>query len=155
MNISKLSQINAVKISNWHYTDEYSFYNTDADLEDYNEILSVDLRADKFFQVLTANNELLGYFVVEPTDVRDVYEVGLGMAPEFTGIGKGSSFVHVIIEFISRVYKPIKLLLNVAEFNVRAQKVYQRMGFTIFKKEIQIDDHGVSYPFLWMERVIK
>lgn len=155
MNISKLSQINAVKISNWHYPDDYSFYNTDADLEDYNEILSVDLRADKFFQVLTANNELLGYFVVEPTDVRDVYEVGLGMAPEFTGIGKGSRFVHVIIEFISRVYKPIKLLLNVAEFNVRAQKVYQRMGFTIFKKEIQIDDHGVSYPFLWMERVIK
>lgn len=152
MKISKLTQENAVKISQWHYPAEYAFYDTDADAEDLHEILLPELRGTRFFQILTDEDELLGYFDYEPANQPGAYELSLGLAPEFTGHGAGLTVMRRIIEFVVDALQPTELWLNVAEFNVRAQKVYQKAGFTIFKRENQYDEQGTCYPFVWMKR---
>ncbi|WP_278960266.1 hypothetical protein [Lactobacillus apis] len=50
--IGQLSQANAEIIANgWHYEGEYSFYDMENDQEDYDEIMSQELRSDHYYQV--------------------------------------------------------------------------------------------------------
>lgn len=62
-NISKLTQENAEIIANeWHYEGEYSFYDMLNDKEDYQEIISSELRGDNYFQIVD-NNTVVAFFV--------------------------------------------------------------------------------------------
>lgn len=72
MKITTLSQQNAELISHWHYSDEYSFYNTDADQEDFDELLSPQKRGNRFYQVLSSNNTLIGYFCIKYTKQDEI-----------------------------------------------------------------------------------
>lgn len=151
MKITALSQQNAELISHWHYPDEYSFYNTDADQEDLDELMSPQKRGDRFHQVLSSDNTLIGYFCIEYTK-QDEIEIGLGMTPDLTGHGTGKYFINLIVEFIVKKYHPQTLLLDVAKFNIRAQKVYHTAGFKDKCEHNQIDDNGKIYPFIWMAK---
>ena len=155
MQISQLTQINAERIATWHYPDQYAFYNTDADQEDYQEIKSAQQRGNRFYQVLNSADDLLGYFAIEPTSTPGILEVGLGMAPAFTGQGQGLNFVNTLVAFIVAQYQPTKLIMDVAKFNQRAQTVYQRADFIAIRTYDQFDEQGQVYPFIMMEKVIK
>ena len=62
MKIEPLRQSNAEEIANnWHYEGIYSFYDMQADPEDYEEILSPEARGNHYYQVLK-NDELYGFF---------------------------------------------------------------------------------------------
>ena len=62
MKIEPLSQSNAEEIANhWHYEGIYAFYDMQADPEDYEEILSPEVRGNHYYQVLK-NDELYGFF---------------------------------------------------------------------------------------------
>ncbi|ERL45559.1 acetyltransferase, GNAT family [Lactiplantibacillus paraplantarum] len=154
MRIISLSQANAEKIATWHYPSQYAFYNTDADAEDYAEILSSKQRGNRFYQVTDDHdsNLLIGYFAIEATADADVLEVGLGMTPVLTGHGYGLSFVQTLVAFIVSHYQPRELQLHVAEFSQRAQITYQRADFEISKCYSQTDTDGKVYPFIIMSR---
>ncbi len=60
--IEKMTQDIALHIADdWKYPDEYSFYDMTEDPEDYAEIVSEDLRGDRYYLVFE-NNILIGYF---------------------------------------------------------------------------------------------
>lgn len=153
MQVMSLTQANAEQIVQWHYPAEYAFYNTDADPDDCAELLSPSRRGDRFYQVIE-DERLLGYFCTEETSQAGVVEIGLGLAPDWTGKGYGVSFVQLLVAHVIEVEHPRKLLMNVAQFNQRAQKVYQRAGFEIVKTYDQVDDMGKRYPFVWMAKTI-
>ena len=49
--IQQLSQKNAEIIATkWHYDGEYSFYDMENDQEDYDEIITLALRKDHYFE---------------------------------------------------------------------------------------------------------
>ncbi|PFJ17655.1 GNAT family N-acetyltransferase [Bacillus cereus] len=149
--IEKLSQENAEEIANnWKYPDQYSFYNMTEDPEDYEEITTPELRADNYFQVLN-NNELFGFFVLYPTG--SVIEMGIGIKPEFTGKGLGEEFIRIIIEFIKDSYSISTIRLSVVDFNIRAQKVYSRQGFSKTREYSQKTNNSV-YKFIEMEHYL-
>lgn len=79
-------------------------------------------------------------------------EIGLGLRPDLTGKGLGSTFLDEIEQFILDYFPTVsKLRLSVASFNIRAQKVYQRAGFLPCEQEM-IATNGGQYPFLVMEK---
>ncbi|WEV43679.1 GNAT family N-acetyltransferase [Lactobacillus sp. ESL0684] len=150
--ITQLTQENAVEIADkWHYDGQYAFYDMTADPEDYEEIVTPKLRQNSYYQVL-ADDKLIGFFVIEPADENQgSYELGLGMKPNLTGQGKGQEFLQQILAFVTSKFAITELILDVAEFNVRAQKVYQRLGFIPVKKHQQETNNSV-YPFIEMRR---
>ncbi|KAF1301531.1 GNAT family N-acetyltransferase [Enterococcus saccharolyticus] len=147
----QLSQENAEIIANqWKYEGEYSFYNLTEDPEDYEEMLSPTLRANHYFQYVR-KGELIGYFVLE--EDGEVLLFGLGLAPELTGNGHGSQFLQDILTYIHENYSQPIIRLGVAEFNVRAQKVYRKAGFTVTRHYLQ-ETNGGQFPFIEMEKNI-
>ena len=148
MTIAKMKQSEAVEIADrWKYDGEYAFYDMTADPEDYKEIVSPELRGDKYFSIY-AGETLAGFFCVERegTDV----ELGLGMRPDLTGQGRGRAFLEEILCFVREHYEFEKLWLSVAAFNRRAIHLYEQAGF-IKTGTAQVPTNGGVYDFILME----
>ena len=77
--------------------------------------------------------------------------VGVGLRPDLTGQGFGASFVEQGLEFARLRFTPKRFRLSVAEFNARAARVYERVGFVRTRSFVD-ETNGGSYPFLEMER---
>lgn len=150
--ISILSQENAEIIANnWHYEGAYAFYDMVNDKEDYDEIISSELRDDRYFQI-TQNGELLAFFCLEPLNDKAV-EVGLGLRPDLTGQGLGGQLMTRIEAFVVEKYDCEKIVLSVASFNLRALKVYLKAGYVEKRREI-LDSNGSKYEFIILEKRI-
>lgn len=150
--IQKLSQTNAEIIADeWKYPDIYAFYNMTSDPEDYEEITTPHLRKDNYFQV-NLDNQLFGFFVVEyAQETSNTVEIGLGIKPESTGNGLGYDFVLEILDYIREDYSAETVRLAVASFNLRALKIYEKVGFTqtrVYKQQT----NGSIYEFIEMEK---
>lgn len=154
--IEQLSQKNAEVIAqNWHYDGQYSFYDMKNDQEDYNEIITPELRSDHYFQVLNENGQLTAFFCLDPIEKEpSQVEVGLGMAPELTGHGRGITLMKIIQDFVEQKQQYKKIILSVAEFNQRAQKVYQKAGYRVTGTE-DIASNGGTYKFILMAKTLK
>ncbi|MEB3363092.1 hypothetical protein SDC49_03290 [Lactobacillus sp. R2/2] len=62
-----LSQKNALIIADeWHYDGQYAFYDMKNDQEDYDEIISPQLRKNNYFQVLDEDDNLVAFFCLDP-----------------------------------------------------------------------------------------
>lgn len=127
------------------------FYDMQNDIEDYEELIDPTLRQNNYYQI-TNNNDLIGFFVIEPEDEnKGKYEIGLGMNPSSTGQGKGIDFLNLIINFSTSKFYVTEIILDVAQFNVRAQKVYQKAGFKISRHHEQ-KTNGSTYNFVEMTK---
>jgi aminoglycoside 6'-N-acetyltransferase/ribosomal-protein-alanine N-acetyltransferase len=108
------------EIATWRYEPPYDFY--DGDPEPV-------LNPERFFQVLDANDEVIGFLYYDQRE--DMLEYGLGLRPDLTGKGLGLEFFRAGLKFGRDRYHPTRVITNVAEFNVRARKVYERAGFRV------------------------
>lgn len=153
--IDQLSQANAEIIANdWHYEGEYSFYDMENDQEDYDEIMSQELRSDHYYQVLDGDNKLVAFFCLEPDDQDSMKaEIGLGLAPSLTGHGLGKEFIKVIEDYVKQNFAFKIYILSVAEFNKRAIKVYQKAGYQETGSE-NVHTNGGIYKFIIMTKSV-
>lgn len=87
----------------------------------------VGLEAFVVFGDIDGANERVGVFTF--IQRGGVVEIGLAMRPDLTGRGLGLSFVQAGLDFARHRYAPTRFTLDVATFNVRAQRVYERAGF--------------------------
>ena len=116
-------------VGNWHYEGVYSFYDMAADEEDLKIFTDRTYWENTTFAVLNPRDELAGWatFYMEGEDMW----LSLGLKPGLTGLGLGEEFVSQCVEFARSHYgldeRTIKL--DVAAFNKRAIKVYERAGF--------------------------
>ncbi|KRL06981.1 hypothetical protein [Liquorilactobacillus hordei] len=58
-----------------------------------------------------------------------------------------------MVNYVLRVKNPQKILFDVAKFNVRAQKLYQKIGFEVVNYHEQ-ETNGGSYPFVLMVKSV-
>lgn len=146
--LKKMTQTQAEDIaSNWHYNDEYSFYDMDADEEDLVEFLDPNQRKESTFAVMNGQ-DIIGYFSFNRVD-KGTIDIGLGLKPNLTGNGRGVEFLRAGLDFAKFTYNPDYITLSVATFNQRAIKVYKKVGF----KEVQTfmqTTNGGCYEFLKM-----
>ena len=132
----------AAQIAAWEYPGEYAVYNMDG---------SVDGLLDgSSYALLNSARELVGFYQFGqeakiPAAEDGAYpggptDMGLGLRPDLCGLGFGEPFVQSGIRWAREELHAGTLRLTVAEFNVRARRVYERCGFT----EVCAVTHRVS-----------
>ena len=122
-------------IQQWSYEEPFSLYSFSEGENVISEFMN-----GSYYYVMNEEKKLIGYFCFGksaqvPAGYKvnayedNLLDIGLGMAPEETGKGKGGIFLKEGIEFANKKYKTIGIRLTVASFNKRAKKVYEREGF--------------------------
>lgn len=147
-----MTQSDAEQIALWHYDGEFSFYDMENDPDDLKELLSPEERADSYWSAYS-DGVLTGFVCIQSNG--STAEIGLGLRPDLTGKGLGSSFLQAIEQFAQRLFPAVSVLsLSVAAFNLRAQKVYQRTGFLVCGQEM-VETNGGQYPFVRRKKQLK
>jgi len=126
----------AEQILLWSYEPPYDFYNSDQDEESRRELLE-----NSYYAILDEKDQLYGFCCTGlsaqvPAGIplgayeEDLLDFGLGMKPEFTGMGLGKEFLSLVLASISELHDHKPLRLTVAAFNQRAIRLYSGFGFT-------------------------
>lgn len=127
--VKKMNRQEAQTYLHWRYPAPYEFYNTPVPY--YEESLAeiMDNQAGELFFSVYLADEFYGIFSYQLLEDERM-EIGLGIRPEDCGKGQGLEMTHKAIEF-ARVHLGFTdcLCLQVADFNKRAIKVYERAGF--------------------------
>jgi [ribosomal protein S18]-alanine N-acetyltransferase len=106
------------EMATWRYEPPYDFYDGDVDPV---------LNPERFYEALDEDGPLVGNYYFEQKG--DSLEIGLGLRPDLTGRGLGLEFLLAGIEFGRRRFGLSRVILNVAAFNERAIKLYERARF--------------------------
>ncbi|MDD4056795.1 MAG: GNAT family N-acetyltransferase [Bacilli bacterium] len=148
---SIMSQESALMIANqWHYEEPYSFYDAEADRDDYQELISPELRNSHYYEA-KIEDDLVGFFSITIDDGQ--IEIGLGLRPDYCGKGLGKEFLCQIEEYLIPIFHPQKLIVFVASFNLRAMKVYKSCGYQIIGEENRRTNND-NYLFIKMEKEV-
>jgi RimJ/RimL family protein N-acetyltransferase len=76
---------------------------------------------------LSGAGTLVGFYSFVPRG--KIVDIGIAMRPDLTGRGLGLAFVLAGLEFARETFKPATFRLDVAVFNLRARRVYERARF--------------------------
>lgn len=114
------------EVAEWRYDPPYDFYNDDG---------KPVRNPERFFAVRDETGNLVGSLYFEERDVGVFY--GLGLRPDLTGRGLGLAFVRLGLAFARGRYPRRRIVLDVAEFNVRARTVYERAGFRVTGSHVE------------------
>jgi ribosomal-protein-alanine N-acetyltransferase len=146
---TQMSQDDAEEIADWRYDPPFDFYDARADETQLAHLLDPVRRENRAFSARGETGELVGFFTYKRDG--DAIVVGLGLRPDLTGQGLGTSFVEQGLDFARARFAPTRFRLDVAEFNERAATVYERAGFTR-TRSFEEQTNGGTYPFIEMER---
>ena len=136
-NIEPIKIEHVKKIIEWQYKEPYDIYN----LEDDEEIL--DSFMSRHCYVLTHNyGEIIGYYYygqeatitfssTKAYEDNSYIDIGLGLNPKYVSCGIGPWFLNHGIDYFSNLLNYNKFRLTVLENNVRALKLYTKVGFKI------------------------
>ena len=117
-------------------------YHEDPLLEDYNfpEMKDKEIKkwykykTDSFFNryyaVLNENNRLIGYLGIKSIKfIRRESTLGIVFDPNYVSKGYGTEALREFLDYYFNQMNMKKMYLEVAEFNKRAFKLYEKMGF--------------------------
>ena len=137
--ITPLRAADAAELDSWQYEPPYDFYDG-AD----EPVLNPER-----FHVVREDDEILGFYYFE--EKEDKVELGLGLHPERTGRGLGAEFVYDGIALAWQLFGERQVILNVAAFNERAIKVYEREGFRETGRHVRTFERWGEVEFVEME----
>ena len=127
-------------MESWRYEPPYDFYDGDVDPV---------LNPERFYEALDEEGLLVGNYYFE--EKGDALEIGLGMRPDLTGRGLGLEFFRAGLDFAREQFRPESIILNVASFNERAIKVYERAGFRETGRHVRHFERWGDVEFVEME----
>lgn len=128
----------AERISGWKYEGIYEMYSFAGPEEDAAELMN-----GEYYSAHHEAGDLIGYLCHGQSarvpggyhkgiyDQAGFTDIGLGMKPELTGKRLGVPFLREALKFLEQQWNTRQFRLVVAEFNERAVKVYERVGFAI------------------------
>jgi [ribosomal protein S18]-alanine N-acetyltransferase len=127
-------------MATWHYEAPYDFY--DGDQEPV-------LNPERYFAAVGDDGTLVGFYYFE--NKGDVLEIGLGLRPDLTGRALGGEFFRHGLDFARSYFQPRQIVLNVAAFNERAIKIYERAGFRVVWRHMRAFPRWGDVEFMEME----
>jgi RimJ/RimL family protein N-acetyltransferase len=129
------------EIGAWRYPPPYDFY--DGDVEPV-------LNPERFYAARDGDRDLVGFLYYEDKGAG-VLEIGLGLRPELTGRGLGLDFFRAGLAFARERLGARRVVLNVAAFNERAVRVYERGGFRRTGTHVRSFERWGEVEFVEME----
>lgn len=147
--IELMNKEEAVQISKWKYGEPYSMYSMDESEECIHEFIN-----EKYYSVKEKHNNLLGYFCFGNSaqvpvgrkfgayEDKNFIDIGLGINPNFCGQGIGYEFLKEGINFAKSNLSLNNFRLTVADFNIRAIKLYEKLGFKEVMKFTRENENG-------------
>lgn len=117
----------ALAISRWHYPEPYAIYDMNMLIPMLIEQVLTLLGTHLYYAARDEQGTLVGFFSFVKRD--DDVEVGVALRPDLTDKGLGLAFVLAGLDFARRTLHPARFRLDVATFNQRALRVYERAHF--------------------------
>jgi len=113
----------------WHYETPYDVYDLSGGDED--AVLEDLLPPEYAYHAILSPNGKLVAFCCFGADAQvpggdytaQALDIGLGVRPDLTGQGQGSTYVQAVLDFAKRTWSPPAYRVTIAEFNTRAQRV--------------------------------
>jgi RimJ/RimL family protein N-acetyltransferase len=124
----------------YRYEPPYDFYNGEDDPVQ---------NPERFFAARDNEGGLVGFYYFDLK--ADAVEYGLGLRPDLTGRGLGLAFFRRGLEFARERFGTTKIVLNVAAFNERAIRVYERAGFRRTGEHVRTFERWGAVAFVEME----
>lgn len=118
LTIGPLRWRDAFVIARWHYPGPYAIYDIQA-----TALLGMSI----YYHALDEYGHLIGFFSFITRE--DEVEVGLALRPDLTGQGLGLEFLQAGLDYAKEHFHPLRFRLDVATFNQRAMRVYERARF--------------------------
>lgn len=129
-----LSEVMAKEICSWEYDNEFSVYN----FSDWDEVvknnwdLAIKEKRESEFLGIYYYDNFIAYGRIFKLDSK-VF-LGVGIKPELCSCGHGSSVMNVIINESIKRFSMSSIYVEVREFNKRAIKCYESIGFKTINK---------------------
>ncbi|MBS8264307.1 GNAT family N-acetyltransferase [Mesobacillus boroniphilus] len=125
----------AAEILSWKYDPPYDLYNNEVTESSINELVH-----EGYLAVEDETGALIGFYcnghsAQVPTGrelgayTEGAIDVGVGMHPELTGKGNGYVFFSFVLNELETLNSHSIFRLTVANFNKRAIKLYENLGF--------------------------
>lgn len=137
LTLSSMNENDAREYIAWRYDAPYDIYNVvmdDNELRDY-VAFCVD-PSNRMFAIRDSRAEMVGFCVygadarINGGDYRqDALDIGMGIRPDHTGRGLGGTFAGTVIQHALLTYRPNGLRVTILDYNTRAKRVWQRLGF--------------------------
>jgi ribosomal-protein-alanine N-acetyltransferase len=127
LTIAPLRWRDARAIARWHYPEPYAIYDMRMLVPMLIETTLSLFGAHLYYHALNERGELIGFFSL--VNWNDEVEVGLALRPDLTGQGLGLDFLLAGLAYATKTFHPVRFRLDVATFNQRALRVYERANF--------------------------
>ena len=157
LSIQPINRAFALEICGWRYESPYDIYNwgSPPDKETLRYILDPTFA---FHAIVDAEGELAGFcsFGVDGQvpggDYSvDALDIGMGVRPDLTGRGLGTTFAAAVTDFALGQYALQQLRVTIATFNKRAQRVWEKLEF---KKISEFHSEKSNVPFVILVRIL-
>ena len=155
LSLQALSEAQARAIADWRYAAPYDFYNVKAGAIDEAVQYFSDPR-NAFFSMTDEQGNLMGFCSFGPDGQvaggdysQEALDIGLGLRPDVTGHGQGAWYAEAALDFARRTFAPRRFRVTIAEFNQRAQRVWQKLNFHPTQRFKRLHDGA---PFLILIR---
>lgn len=131
---STLTEAQAKEICTWRYEGAYAVYN----FSGWEEVvknkwgLSSKNVRDAEFLAFTRGEVLVAYGRVYTAGERVL--LGIGLKPNLCGLGMGSSVMMQLVAIAEERYPGWPIFVEVRDFNARAKKCYEGVGFNVVHK---------------------
>jgi ribosomal-protein-alanine N-acetyltransferase len=145
----------ALTLIGWRYEAPYDIYQLNPSLIELPTFVAflVD-PANRYYRIDSPRAELEAFCCVgDDAQVSggdyaaEALDLGLGVRPDLTGRGLGAGYAQALAGFASRRFAPALLRVTIAGFNVRAQRVWKKIGF-VQVQEFLAERTGRSFVIL-------
>ena len=135
----------ATEIASWRYEEPYDIYGyTEVEFEEAIEDLTNE---DNCFYAVLRDNELIGFRSfgrdgrVDGGKYEETHlDTGGGIRPDLTGKGLGPNVIMEGLRFGSRKFGTRRFRVTIADFNERAKKACEKIGFRVADRFLRTSD---------------
>ncbi len=141
----QLGKEHALSILRWRYLPAYDYYNFDVDAIQ-EDLCYLTNSKNAFYAILNVHEELEGYCSfgadgqVPGGDYQtEALDIGMGMRPDLVGQGHGKHYAQAVVRYGANQYRAQHCRVTIAEFNQRAQRVWEQVGFEEIERFVKTD----------------
>ncbi|MFA5577273.1 MAG: GNAT family N-acetyltransferase [Tissierellaceae bacterium] len=111
---------------------------------------------NRYFSIRNEDNDLIGYMGIKDIKfIRRISTLGIVLDPRHMNKGYGTEILDSFLAYYFREMKMRKMILEVTEFNKRAYRLYEKIGFRpigYYLDEFYNPDLDLNNPYYLEEK---